>query len=86
MNDHAFPFDPLQAIKNGCAATEEEFLRRNSNPTDREYDKSGSCAVFALFIDSKIYVGNVGDSRALVVTKKGGKCLTRDHKPDNEME
>lgn len=51
-------------------------------------DKSGSCAVFALLVEDTLYVGNVGDSRA-ILSCEGGKrvvCLTEDHKPNQEGE
>jgi serine/threonine protein phosphatase PrpC len=53
---------------------------------------SGSTFVSTLIIGNKIYCGNVGDSRALVVSfdeKEGEVCCTpvsRDHKPDDPSE
>lgn len=49
---------------------------------------AGSCATFIFFVDEKIYVGNVGDSR-IIASKYGGKEvmeLTKDHKPGNTKE
>ena len=53
-----------------------------------EYDKSGSCAVIALIIDDMCYIGNTGDSRALMSTKGGKKVVTlsNDHKPTDDIE
>ena len=51
-------------------------------------DKSGSCAVISLIIDNTLYSINLGDSRALY-SRDGGKELyqiTRDHKPNDEIE
>jgi len=41
-----------------------------------------------MIIDDMIYVINVGDSRAMMSIDAGSKIgvLTRDHKPDDELE
>lgn len=51
-------------------------------------ERSGSCATVVMIIDDMIYVINVGDSRALMSIDAGSKIgvLTRDHKPDDELE
>jgi serine/threonine protein phosphatase PrpC len=51
-------------------------------------DKSGSCAVVALFVDDICYIANLGDSRAVLSYKSGKieQVLTNDHKPGNEKE
>ena len=51
-------------------------------------DKSGSYAVISLIIDNTLYSINFGDSRALY-SQDGGKefyQITRDHKPNDEIE
>lgn len=53
-----------------------------------EVDKSGSCAIIALIINDMCYIGNTGDSRALM-SVNGGKqvvTLSNDHKPTDEIE
>jgi len=43
---------------------------------------AGSCAIIALIKDKKIYVANIGDSRALKIDSKGRTVqLSEDHKP-----
>jgi len=54
----------------------------------KKLDKSGSCAIMTLFVENICYIGNVGDSRALISTEKGkfGFNLSRDHKPTDSHE
>lgn len=51
-------------------------------------ERSGSCATVVMIIDDMVYVINVGDSRAMMSIDAGSKIgvLTRDHKPDDELE
>jgi len=51
-------------------------------------DRSGSCAVVIIIVDKKIYIANVGDSRAVLSLKYGKeyRVVTEDHKPSNEKE
>jgi len=51
-------------------------------------ERSGSCANVIMIIDDMIYVINVGDSRAIMSIDAGAQIgvLSRDHKPDDEME
>jgi hypothetical protein len=51
-------------------------------------DKSGSCSLTAMIINDKVYMANVGDSRAVLSMNHGKKVvqLTKDHKPLDELE
>ena len=51
-------------------------------------ERSGSCAIVVLIIDEMVYVANVGDSRCLMSVDCGASIavLSRDHKPDDELE
>ena len=51
-------------------------------------DNSGSCAIVAIIIDKKVYIANVGDSRAIMSAEGGKKVLSlsKDHKPNEEGE
>lgn len=53
-----------------------------------KHDKSGSCAIIVLIVESECYVANVGDSRAIMSADNGKKLflLSRDHRPDQEFE
>ena len=47
---------------------------------------SGCTACVALIKDKKLFVANAGDSRC-VISRKGQACnLSKDHKPDLEVE
>lgn len=50
-------------------------------------ERSGSCAVVILIIDSYCYIANVGDSRAVLSCNRGTKVysLSHDHKPDSPV-
>ena len=45
-------------------------------------DKSGSCAIVALLVEKRVYIVNVGDSRAIMSYDGGNfSCnLSLDHK------
>lgn len=89
VKDEAFPENPELALKNGFLAAEQEFINNIAMDEQKNLiERSGSCAVVALFVDDVCYIANLGDSRA-VISYKGGKLdqvLTNDHKPDNEKE
>jgi len=38
-------------------------------------DKSGSCALMAFIINQKIYLVNIGDSRAIISENNGKKVI-----------
>ena len=52
------------------------------------HDRSGSCAIIVLVVESECFVANVGDSRAIMSADKGKKLflLSRDHRPNEEYE
>ena len=89
IKDSNFPLNPLEAIRKGCELAEKEFLTLHAlNKSQEIIDRSGSCAIFALVIEDMCYMGNVGDSRAVMSTQAGKKIvsLTTDHKPNDEKE
>ena len=51
-------------------------------------DRSGSCAIVAMLIENRIFIVNVGDSRAIMSADGGNFCfnLSMDHKPNDEGE
>lgn len=51
-------------------------------------DRSGSCAIVALFVDDLCYTANVGDSRAIMSCDGGAYTisLSKDHKPNEKEE
>ena len=91
FNDDNFPENIPEAIKNGFLKAENEFLNNyalDKNNNMNIIDRSGSCAVVIIIVDTKIYIANVGDSRALLSLNNGNQYIvvTEDHKPNNERE
>lgn len=82
----AFPEDVGRALGEGFAAVEAEFIARALRPGG--VDRSGSCAVLLVLIESTVFVANVGDSRAILSRGRGRNAisLTRDHKPGDPAE
>lgn len=86
LENSNFPENPSKAIEEGCVQAEHEFCKFALKQTN--IDKSGSCALILLIIDDKIYIGNVGDCRA-ISSELGGQqfySLTKDHKPEEPSE
>ncbi|KIW05420.1 uncharacterized protein PV09_03930 [Verruconis gallopava] len=71
-----------QAIKDGFLATDRAIL----NDPKYEEEVSGCTACVSLITHDKIYVGNAGDSRAVLGIKGRAKPMSFDHKPQNEAE
>ena len=81
-----FQTDKKSAIRKGILKTESKFL--NLARTYSPIDISGSCLLLTLFQHRTCYVANVGDSRAIMSTRRGSfiKQLTVDHKPEDPRE
>ena len=91
FNDENYPENVKEAIKNGFLKAENEFLNNYALDKDDNMnilDRSGSCAVIIIIVDKKIYIANVGDSRAILSLNLGSEYIivTEDHKPSNEKE
>jgi protein phosphatase 2C family protein 2/3 len=88
IRDPEFPQNPKAAIHNGFWKCELYFLEtveKFSAGKTMMLDKSGSCAIVALFVDELCFVANVGDSRA-VMSMGGGRytaAMSVDHKPNS---
>ena len=80
--------NPIEAIKNGFAMAEKDFLMNHaiSNFNQTVLNRSGSCALILITIETKIYIANVGDSRAIMSSNKKLKEITIDHKPNEINE
>ena len=83
-----FPFDIKISMIETCQKIEEDFFKQKCSYNLEESDKSGSCALIAVIFDNKIYIANIGDSRAIMSMNGGVKIkqLTTDHKPENIKE
>ena len=84
-----FPFDIKLSMIETFQKIEEDFFKLKCKENSFEdSDKSGSCALVAIIFDNKVYIANIGDSRAIMSINGGTKVkqLTVDHKPDNVKE
>ena len=88
-NDY-FPENIPEAIKYGIEKAEYEFLNNYALSLNKEEinDRSGSCVLILLIVDTNIYIANVGDSRCLLSMDNGKKYIvvTNDHKPNSSNE
>ncbi len=73
-----FKLSPLQAMALGALATNHELPSLADN--------QGSTAIMALIKGGRIYVGNVGDSRAVLAQNGVAVALSQDHKPNRPDE
>ena len=88
LENKNFPFDIKLALNETFEKIEEEFFKQKCGNTLEQSDRSGSCALVSLIFDNKIYIANLGDSRAIMSINGGTKvkALTNDHKPSNPRE
>lgn len=77
-----FGVDKVKALEEGFRIAETEFCKAAKDSKDF----SGSCAIAALIDPKHLYIANVGDSRAILSTKRGIIQLSYDHKPESCVE
>jgi len=81
--DPAFPNNIEEAIKSGFLGTDEDL----KNDTQYANDPSGCTAVTAIITpENHVYVGNAGDSRAVISSDGTAVPMSNDHKPVNKEE
>lgn len=83
----------LSTVYNKIAQNEYNLIKRCFQHCEAtlakskyEVNFSGTTAVMVIQIDDVLICGNTGDSRAIVKTTEGIKCLSIDHKPDSDGE
>ena len=83
-----FPYDIKLALSETFEKIEKDLYNKNQGKSREEIDKSGSCALVCITTDNKIYIANIGDSRAIMSVNNGTKIkqLSIDHKPNNIKE
>ena len=95
LEDKNFPIDIKQSLISAVERAENEFNQQFKNLTiddlnkyNEKTDFSGSCLLVCLIVDNKIFLCNIGDSRAIMSMENGSKIrpLTIDHKPNNPKE
>ena len=89
FNSSFFPNDPVKAIRESFKKAEDTFRDIAYDEKNNVLlDKSGSCALVMLIINDTFYSINLGDSRALYSYDTGKYLLqiTRDHKPNDDVE
>lgn len=87
FNSKNFLSNTPQSILDSFNSAERHFYQE-AVKNGKLVDRSGSCAVIALFIDNILYAINLGDSRALYSRSSGQEFfqITRDHKPNDDIE
>ena len=88
VSNRNFPLDIKLSMTEAFKEIEESFFKLKCKEKLEESDISGSCALVAVIFDNKLYIANIGDSRAIMSINNGNKIrqLTVDHKPDNLIE
>ena len=83
-----FPFDIKLSMIESFQKIEDDFFKLKCKDNLEDSDKSGSCALVSVIFDNKVYIANIGDSRAIMSIGGGTKVrqLTADQKPDNVKE
>ena len=61
------------------AADRANFKIFSLATANKEYEGMGTTMVAALCISDKVYIANIGDSRAYLIDKDGAYQITRDH-------
>lgn len=83
VKDSNFGKDIEKAMKNGFLGVDEDLR----NDSQYQNDPSGCTAVTAVITpDGLIYVGNAGDSRAVLSEDGTAEDMSEDHKPLNKDE
>jgi len=72
----------VEAMQSGFLQIDADMLL---DPEMRD-ELAGTTAICVLVKDHKLYIGNVGDSRAVACVAGRADPLSLDHKPSNELE
>lgn len=91
LSNKDFVSNPQKAITEGFIGVNQNLLKHTSNPeVDFDCKLSGTTATTILIKSNRIYVGHVGDSRAVLALKVNNlfeaRRITTDHKPNLPLE
>ena len=75
--------DIIESMKAAIAAVNQEILEKCRE--DSAYAGMGTTIVVAIFMDNKLYVSHVGDSRAYILKDGQLTQITKDHTLVNEL-
>ncbi|GBC08016.1 hypothetical protein RclHR1_07860010 [Rhizophagus clarus] len=76
-----------EAIKDGFMQTDNDWKDETSESRKNTHLDSGSTAIVAVMTPNKtIYIGNAGDSRAVMSVCGSAKPLSEDHRPNLNRE
>ena len=74
--------DIVEALKQSLLALDNDML---DDPNVKD-ELAGSTAIVCVLKEDTLYIGNVGDSRAVACWAGRVDVLSEDHKPCNELE
>jgi protein phosphatase 1L len=78
LTNSGFKINPMRALIAGCLVTDQDL------PSFAYHQ--GSTAIMALIKNKCLYVGNIGDSRAVLSHQGQAVALSSDHKPTRADE
>eukprot|EP01064_Diplonema_japonicum_P009985 TRINITY_DN17368_c1_g1_i1.p1 TRINITY_DN17368_c1_g1~~TRINITY_DN17368_c1_g1_i1.p1 ORF type:complete len:379 (+),score=31.37 TRINITY_DN17368_c1_g1_i1:37-1137(+) len=77
LSQRCFPADPASAIMQAFVSADRSIYKKIKGRD------GGSTCTAALFVGNDLYIGNLGDARAVLVESTGkGMALSKDHKPN----
>lgn len=82
LDDSVLKRDPERAIRNACQAQEAFVLAKSA--LDCAY--YGTTLLFTMIYGQKVYIANIGNSRAVIATKDGAQAITQEHDGSNSEE
>lgn len=82
LEDSTLKLEPESAIRNTCKTLEAFVLAKSG--LDKSY--YGTTLLVALMKRDKLYVTNIGNSRAVIVTKDGVRIINEEHDDSNAEE
>ncbi|KAJ8747443.1 hypothetical protein K2173_023843 [Erythroxylum novogranatense] len=79
LKEEEFWVDPSRSILKAYERTDQAILSHSS-----DLGRGGSTAVTAILINGRLWVANVGDSRAVLSIGGKARQMTTDHEPNTE--